>query len=175
MMISKPQLGRLQTLYSQYAAHEAGAGATREARIAWAEERLGRRIASFKELSVDDARFLIDELQGSLGIAPTRASAKPRLDRDQARRAGLDGRKDGAEFASSPQMATAADLARIERLLARLGWDQNGLRRFLDSAKSPFARRGDKQIRTTSDANKVWWALKSIARRKGVWKGGRAA
>ena len=40
MQITKRQLGRLQTLYSQLSAHEIGIGAGRDERIAWASERL---------------------------------------------------------------------------------------------------------------------------------------
>jgi hypothetical protein len=169
MPLTKPQLGKLQTLYSQFAAHEIGVKADRASRLDWASERLQKPVSSFSALSGADAGFLIDSIQQSLGVqAPPRP--RKRLDRVQARRAGLDGRKDGQEFADAPQMCTSSDLARIEGLLADLGWDQAGLMRFLNSQRSPFKRRADKSIRTTSDANKVWWALKSIALQKGVWR-----
>jgi hypothetical protein len=169
MPLTKPQLGRLQVLYSQLAAREIGVETDRQSRLNWASERLHKQISSFKDLSGADAGFLIDSLQGELGV---KAPARPRkrLDRAQARRAGLDGRKDGGEFTAASQMATSGDLARIEALLYDLGWDQAGLMRFLDSPRSPFKRRADKAIRTTSDANQVWWALKNIARQKGVWR-----
>jgi PAS domain-containing protein len=99
-----------------------------------------------------------------------KAPAKHRLDRDQARRAGLDGRKDGAEFACTPQLVTAQDIALIRALCERLEWTEDRLRGFLESTRSPLAKRADKAIRTTRDANKVIWALKRIARRSGVWK-----
>ena len=167
MNITKPQLGRLQTLYAQFARHEIGVGTDREARIRWASERLGREVSSFKDLSSQDAGFLIDSLQSHLGVKmpPTK-----RLRRDQARRAGLDGRKDGAEYQDAPQLATTADLARIQRILHDLGWDEATFRRFIESERSPLARRGDKTIRTTADANKVWWALKRVAQSKGIWR-----
>lgn len=168
MQITKPQIGRLQVLYGQLAAHEIGVGTDRLARLRWVSERLGREIASFKDLSADDAGFLIDSIQVQLGV---KAPIKHRLNRTQARRAGLDGRKDGAEYSEAPQMATAADLERIQKLLAQIEWSEETFRNFLASSRSPLAKRGDKSIRTTNDANKVWWALKRIAQRKGIWKG----
>jgi hypothetical protein len=167
LQITKPQLARLQVLYGQLAAHEIGLGRDRVSRIRWASERLQREIASFKDLSVDDARFLIDSVQQQLGV---KVAPVKRPGAAQARRAGLDGRADGAEYQAAPQMATSDDLARIQRLLDQLGWQQETFRKFLESARSPLAKRADKTIRTTADANKVWWALKRIARRKGIWR-----
>jgi hypothetical protein len=167
MQITKPQLARLQTLYGQLARHEIGVGTSREARIAWASELLHKRVSSFSDLTIEDAGWLIDQLQKHLGVE---APLKHRPDRDQARRAGLDGRKDGAEFAAAPQMATAQDLRRIQAMIAQLGWSHETYANFLASQRSPLAKRADKQIRTTSDANKVWWALKRIAQQKGVWR-----
>lgn len=167
MQITKPQLARLQVLYGQLAAHEIGLSSDRVSRLRWASERLQREIASFKDLSLDDARFLIDSLQQQLGV---KAPVVKRPGAAQARRAGLDGRADGAEYSATPQIATSEDLARIQRLLDQLGWQQETFHKFLDSARSPLARRADKTIRTTADANKVWWALKRIARRKGIWR-----
>ena len=172
MNISKSQLVRLQVLYGQLAAREIGVDTDRPARLRWATERLGKPVASFKRLSSADAGFLIDSLQAELGV---KAPAK-RLDRDQARRAGLDGRKDGAEYSAAPQIVTAQDIDRIAALREQLGWSDESFRAFLESSRSPLSKRADKTIRTTSDANKVWWALKRIAQSKGLWqKKGRAA
>ncbi len=165
--ITALQLTRLQVLYGQLAAHEIGVGMSREARIRWATERLHKPVTSFKSLSAEDAGFLIDQIQQALGV---KAPLKHRPSRDQARRAGLDGRKDGHEYADSPQMATAQDIARINGMCEQLGWTEETFRRFLASDRSPLAKRSDKTIRTTSDANKVWWALKRIARQKGLWR-----
>ena len=167
MQITKPQLARLQTLYGQLAAHELGVGTDRTARIHWASERLQREIGSFSDLTLDEARFLIDSLQQQLGVKvpPTK-----RPGRAQARRAGLDGRKDGGEFAEAPQMATSSDVARIQNILDQLGWSLETYARFLHSSRSPLAKCADKSIRTTADANKVWWALKRIAQQKGLWR-----
>jgi hypothetical protein len=167
MQITKPQLARLQVLYSQLSRHEIGLSSDRESRIRWASERLQREIVSFKTLSADDAGFLIDSIQQQLGV---KAPAVKRPGAAQARRAGLDGRRDGAEYSATPQIATSEDLARIQRLLDQLGWQQETFRKFLESSRSPLAKRSDKSIRTTSDANKVWWALKGIAQRKGIWR-----
>jgi hypothetical protein len=165
MQITKPQLGRLQTLYAQFARREIGVGVSRAARIAWATERLHKSVSSFSDLTVEDAGWLIDQLQQQLGI---KVPAKHRPDRDQARRAGLDGRKDGAEFANAPQLATSADIARIQNLISQLGWSAETYHSFLASARSPLQH--GRTIRTTAEANKVWWALKRIAQQKGVWR-----
>jgi hypothetical protein len=167
MQITKLQLGRLQTLYSQLARHEIGVGLDRESRLRWATERLRKPVSSFSNLSIDDAGFLINGLQGTLGV---KAPLKNRPDRDQARRAGMDGRKDGAEFAAAPQLATSADLARVRHDLDQLAWTEDQFRTFLASSRSPLAKRADKQVRTAADANKVYWALKRIAQSKGAWK-----
>jgi len=167
MQITPRQLGRLQTLYSQLAAHEIGVSTSRESRIAWATERLHKPVKSFSNLTADDAGFLIDSIQRHLGV---KAPLKDRPKRDQARRAGLDGRKDGGEYSAAPQIATGADLGRIQRMREQLEWSEDTFRAFLDSTRSPLAARADKQIRTTADANKVWWALKRIARQKGLWR-----
>jgi len=82
--------------------------------------------SSFKDLTFEDAGWLIDQLQTHLGVKPPPSPQSPR--RDQARRAGLDGRKDGQEFASAPQMASAADLATIEDYYSRLGWAAQSMR-----------------------------------------------
>ena len=167
MKITKAQFVRLQVLYGQLSAHEIGVGASREARMKWATERLHRTVTSFSDLSAADAGFLIDGIQQQLGV---KAPLKHRPDRAQARRAGLDGRKDGAEYSDTPQIATAGDLARIQNMLCQLGWAEETFRKFLESSRSPLSSRADKAIRTTSDANKVWWALKRIARQKGLWR-----
>ncbi len=167
MQINAKQIARLQTLYGQLAHREIGVDSGREARIRWAEERLGKPVTSFKDLSASDAGWLIDQIQQALGV---KVPLKTRPSRDQARRAGLDGRKDGQEFADAPQMVTPQDIARINALCEELGWSEETLRTFLGSTRSPFAKRADKTIRTTADANKVWWALKPIAKRKGLWR-----
>ena len=166
--INPAQLKRLQVLYGQLAHREIGMSTARDARLAWAGQRLGRSVTSFSLLSAGDAGFLIDSLQQQLGV---KVPPRKRLDRDQARRAGLDGRRDGGEFAEAPQMATSSDVARIQNILDQLGWSLETYAKFLHSSRSPLSKRADKSIRTTADANKVWWALKRIAIAKGLWKG----
>jgi hypothetical protein len=171
-MLTPRQLGRLQTLYAQLARHEIGVQPDRESRLAWVSARLHRQISSFKDLSSADAGWLIDQIQGMLGIQGSgvrgqgSGNARPRLDREQARRAGKDGRWDGAEFAASPQMASAADLAAIEGYLARLGWSREQLDGWLRSARSPLKHKSDPKIVTVSDANRVRWALKGMAKQR---------
>lgn len=167
MKITPEQLTRLQTLYSQLAAREIGVDKDRTSRIRWATERLQKPVTSFSALSLDDARYLIDSIQAQLNV---KAPFKGRLDRDQARRAGLDGRKDGKEYSDAPQLVTANEIALINSLREQLGWTEDGLRNFLESTRSPLAKRANKAILTTGDANRVIWGLKRIARRKGVWK-----
>ena len=167
MQITKAQLGRLQTLFSQMASREIGMDGSREGRMMWATERTGRKISSFRDLTCSEASYLIDGIQGHLGV---KAPVVGRPGRDQARRAGLDGRKDGKEFDTAPQMVLPGDMARIQRLLDELGWTHDSLVIFLNSQRSPLAKRADKSIRTTNDANKVWWALKRIAQSKGLWR-----
>lgn len=166
MQITKPQIARLQTLYGQLARHEIGVETSREARIRWATERLHKPVKSFSYLSADDAGFLIDQIQQALGV---KAPLKTRPKRDQARRAGLDGRKDGGEYSAAPQMATQADVARIQNMIEQLGWNMENYANFMASSRSPI-QRADKTIRTTNDANKVWWGLKRVAKGKGIWR-----
>jgi hypothetical protein len=167
-LISGKQLKRLQVLYGQLARKCLDLGPGREFRLKWAAELVGHPVESFKALSQDDARHLIDVAQGTLGV---RAPASGRLSREQAHRAGTDGRRDGKQYAAAPQLATASDLGRIQKLLGEMGWDQQRFAAFLGSARSPLKRKADRTIRTTADANKVWWALKRVAQQQGVWRG----
>jgi hypothetical protein len=172
MSITNAQLGRLQTLYSQFARHEIDVGISREERIAWASLRLRKPVTSFRDLSGSDAGFLIDVLQGSLGV---KAPLKSRPKRAQARRAGLDGRHDGQEFSNAPQIASAADLARIEGAYARLGWERSQFDAWLRSPRSPLKHKAAPSIVTVADANHVWWALKGMLQRAGKWEKERPA
>lgn len=169
MNLSKNQLGRLQTLYSQFARREIGMGTGREERIAWASTRLRRPIESFSDLSSADAGFLIDGLQEYLGV---KAPAKPRkrLDREQARRAAIDGRHDGQEFASAPQIASAGDLATIENYYTRLGWGREQFDAWLRSPRSPLKHKSAPSIVTVADSNRVRWALKGMLQHAGKWE-----
>jgi len=167
MGINKQQLRRLQTVYGQLVRRDNSLDASRLCRLQWASGLCQREVASFSELTLDEARHLIDIAQGILGV---RVPAKRSVSRDQARRAGLDGRHDGKEFSSVPQIATAEDLARIKRLLEQMDWTQERLASWLASSHSPFSKRSNKSILTSDDANKVWWGLKRIAKGQGTWR-----
>ncbi|MDE3162517.1 MAG: hypothetical protein KGL64_04585 [Acidobacteriota bacterium] len=109
---------------------------------------------------------LIDGLQGQLGLHAPRKRRS--LDRESARRAGTEGRKGSSS--ASVTLACAADLARIQHALTMIGWNESQLEAWLRSSRSPLGSRSNPTIRTLADANRVWWALKRVARRKGVWK-----
>ena len=166
--ISTGQMRRLQTLYGQLCAHDAGQGHTdpkkaRESRLIWAAGLLDHPVTSFKDLTEDDARHLIDTLQGQFGIPETRARGprrRRRLSRDAAQKAGTEGRRDSP--AKEVTMASPADLARIDYALGELNWSRAQLDVFLRSSHSPLNSRSNPQIRTLSDANRVWWALKRM-------------
>jgi hypothetical protein len=164
--INPKQLRRLQTLYGQLAAH-AQQGVDRTARLNWASEHAGRKIGSFKDLTFEEGKRLIDGLQGQLGLhAPRRRPMR----RDQARRAGLDGRHDGQEFAKAPQMVTPADLATIESYYNRLGWTRAQFDAWLHSSRSPLRNRTEPKIDTLAKANQVRWALKGMLVQRGLWR-----
>jgi hypothetical protein len=167
MPISKRQIGRLQTLYSQLARHEISVGLSRDARLAWAAECLHKPVKSFSDLTFGDAGFLIDSIQECLGV---KAPAKHRPDRAQARRAGLDGRKDGQEFASTPQLASDADLASIQAYYDRLGWGRAQFDAWLRSPRSPLKHKSAPVIVTVAEANRVRWALKGMLQFAGKWE-----
>jgi hypothetical protein len=147
MNINPAQLKRLQVLYGQYERHSLDlSGKSREERLEWASERVGRKIASFKDLSLDEGRKLIDTLQGILQV---KAPSKTPRRRDQA--------------TNDVVLIGEGDLDRIKQQLTRLGWDQAQLERFLLGSRSPL--KGRAQLRTLSDANRVYWALKHIPAR----------
>ena len=169
--ITSGQMRRLQTLYGQFAAH-AIEGNDRAARLAWASEQAGRAVVSFGDLTGEEAHRLIDGLQGQMHMKfpasqAVRKRAK-RLDRDAAHRAGTEGRR-GNE-SKEMTMAGAAEFARIQYVLDLIGWNHAQLDAWLSSARSPLGRRANPSIRTLGDANRVWWALKRMAKTRGLWK-----
>lgn len=167
MNITRAQLGRLQTLYSQLARRDNSLDTSREARLEWASQLCQRKVASFKALTMSEARHLIDSAQGVLGVRVP-PHKRPANFHD-ARRAGLDGRHDGQEFANQPQIASAADLATIQSYYTRLGWDRTRFDAWLHSDRSPLRGKADAQIRTAADANRVRWALKGMLVHAGLW------
>lgn len=165
--ISGSQLRRLQTLYGQLAAHgQEGSG--REARLAWASEIAGRPIVSFKELSTDEAHRMIDGLQGQMHMKFP-AQKRKRLSRDEAHRAGTEGRRGDTEYSAQPRMVSAADLAVIENYYTRLEWTREQFDAWLASPRSPLAK-ATPTIVTSADANRVRWALKGMLVHRGLWK-----
>ncbi len=142
----------------------------RRARLEWASEQLARSICSFSDLTADEARQLIDVLKTSLG-QELRQQPEPWRHlpgRDRAHRAGTAGRK--GVRSEVIQLASADDLARIDEGVQRLGWTRERFDAWLNSGSSPISKREDGAIRTLADANKVWWALKAMLIRAGVWK-----
>lgn len=165
--ITSGQLKRLQVLYGQLARHTLE-GADREARLRWASGLVCRPIASFSDLSHSEAIHLIDTLQGQLGVkAP--AKRRKRLSREDAQKAGTEGRR--GQESRELTMAGPRELARIQYVLGLIGWNQSQLEGFLRSRQSPLRHKSSPEIRTLGDANRVWWALKRMAVRRGVWKG----
>ena len=72
-------------------------------------------------------------------------------------------------------MASADDLARIDEALQRLRWTKEQFDSWLKSGSSPLKQKdGDVAIRTVAEANKVWWALKAMLVRAGLWQPGKA-
>lgn len=170
--ISPGQLQRLQVLYGQLCAHT-HESSDRESRLIWAAGLLERPIASFKDLTSDDARHLIDTLQGQLGIPSNERprSRRPRLSRDAAYRAGTEGRRGVGDKAVT--LVSPADLARIDYALGELGWSRGQLDGWLRSSRSPLGKRSSPEIRTLGDANRVWWALKRMIDKRKRAQGGQ--
>jgi hypothetical protein len=164
-LINKKQMQRLQVLYSQLARHT-DQGADRESRMRWASELLGRPIESFKALTMNDGRHLIDTLQGQLGV---KVPARNRLKGEAAHRAGTDGRR-GSPYGDRPQMVSPADLEAITSYYMRLGWTREQFDAWLSSSRSPLSNRAHPTIATLADANRVRWALKGMLQNRGLWE-----
>jgi len=158
--ISPSQLQIAQTLWSQYARCSLDViDDDREARLAFAGEVAGRKLDSFRHLTRYEAHLLINALKKSLGLPITIRSRTLAEDR------GVQGR------GGSPRhsvIASTEDLKRIESALARLGWNEEQYRKWLESRRSPL--KGKQSVRTQADANRVWWALKRMLVRAGAWQ-----
>jgi hypothetical protein len=166
---SRDQIIALQALYAKWAQHSLPAsGDGRADRLAWASEHVGRQVASFKSLSRDEARDLIDILKSSFGqsVAEPPRPWRHIRSRDRAHAAGTAGRRDVAS--SVIQMASSDDLARIDQALQRLNWTSDQYRAWLASSRSPL-KGSQRELKTVADANRVWWALKRMLIRKGRW------
>ncbi len=169
--LSSGQLTALQSLYAKWQAHAVqDRGDPRAARLAWASENAGRTVTSFKELTADEARRLIDVLKVSMGQKLTREANPWRRieERRAAREAGTAGRKNVR--AGVIQLASPDDLARVAEAVGRLGWTEERFQEWLRSSRSPLHSAGAPLIRTVADANRVWWALKAMLARSGAWK-----
>jgi hypothetical protein len=167
--ITAAQLTRLQTCYAQMCRHAIGFENTRDCRLVWAQGVLGCPVDSFRDLSLDQARTLIDAAQGEIGHrAPLKAGSRRRPGSSQnSRRAGLDGRHDGGEFAKVPELVSAEQIADIQSYAQRLDMGEAQLQAWLKSRSSPL--KGRTEIRTTADANKVRWALIGMLKSSRRW------
>jgi hypothetical protein len=168
-LITPAQMKRLQVLYGQLARHTQE-GVDRASRLAWASQLVRRPIVSFKELTLADARHLIDTIQGQLGIK-TPARPRHRLDRQTAKKAGTEGRR--GQVSNETTLAGPSEFARIRYVLDLIGWSQAQLDSWLHSPRSPLSHKATPSIRTLGDANRVYWALKGMATAQGKW--GRTA
>ncbi len=168
--ITKPQLKRLQTLWSQYARHTLWDASSREQRIKWASSVVKRDISSFNDLTLMEAKDLITLVQTELGIRETSPAISRRRpgrrikDRQAAQAAGTEGRRG---HRGTLTIATATDLQLLDDQLTEMGWTKERLDAFLQSPSSPLGvRRSNPQLRTLADVNRVYWALKRIADRQ---------
>jgi len=171
--ITPAQLRRLQTLYSQFERHTLDAlgpdlpwgtppsqvaDANRTSRLEWATQACGRRIDSFKDITLVEAKRLIEQLQGVLNVKAPNKSPR-RQSRKHGQKLGTEGRRD--QIHNETTIAGPAEFALIKRDIDRLGWSIERMNGFLfHSARGPL--RGKTQIRTLSDANKAHWAMKNL-------------
>lgn len=149
---------RLQILYGQYAARSFDVGTSREDRMAWATEVLGREVESFSKLSADEGKQLIDHLQAILGIEQTLPPKRRRMSKRNAQKHGTEGRRDQLHDETTMVDGTEQLFRKIQGQMTLLGMDNDGLKRFLRSTHGP--NNGRDTIRTLGEANRVWWALK---------------
>jgi hypothetical protein len=169
--ISREQLKRLQTLYSQFAAASTDPRTrSREERLLCVSLIVGRQVESFSELTAAEAKTAIDRLKKNSSQRPVAGGQKKkkRMDAERAQRHGTDGRYDSG-FRDAPRMAEAYDLEQIEGYYHRLGWSRDTFDAWLRSPRSPLGRRGRPQIRTIAEANRVRWALKRMLQKNGLW------
>jgi hypothetical protein len=158
------QLAALHSLFRFYSRRFLGSITVERAeRLAWAADRLGRPLASFAELTADEAAKLIDLMKDALGqtiTPPKRRGSWQRPDRDQARAYGTAGRR--GQPSKEIRLVDLPTLELVDRLRAQLGWSPARLEGFLKSSKSPVSGG---VIRTLPEANGVIWALRNMLRR----------
>ncbi|QHN04386.1 hypothetical protein FTO74_14215 [Granulicella sp. WH15] len=157
--ITPAQRQRLQILYAQFERHSLDCpGASREARMSWASKMIRREVASFNDLTLEEAKRLIDILQGTLGVkVPSKTKRRPQTRRD-GEKAGTEGRRD--QIHAENTLVGQGELRMIQRDLDRLGWDRTRLEAFLASPRGP--NKGRTTILTLGDANRIHWALKRL-------------
>jgi hypothetical protein len=98
------------------------------------------------------------------------------MSRRDAEKAATEGRHDQKH--AEITVASASDIARVQRGIKLLGWDQTRFDAWLRSARSPLATTvngvrvapANPKISTLGEANKVWWALKRMAKHQGQGK-----
>jgi hypothetical protein len=158
-LLTPAQRTRLQTLYQQWERHGLDCpGPSREQRVAWAAAEVKRPIASFSELTLDEAKRLIDLLQNAVGNKfPAKKRKRSQTTRDGQKK-GTEGRHD--QIHPETTLAGPSEFEMLRRDLDRLGWDEAGLEAFLRSKRNPI--KGSLQIRTLWQANRVHWALKNL-------------
>lgn len=162
--ITGGQMRALQTLWAMYARRNLlDSGDERAVRLETVGKMVGRSLASFRDLSSREANDAIELLRKSLGLESTRR--RRMSERGEARSAGVEGRRGSGR---SLTIASADDLAKIEDAISRLGWNQERFSAWLRSPSGPLFGRD--VIRTRGDANRVWWALKPMLKRAGLWR-----
>jgi hypothetical protein len=162
--IRSEQRKKLIVLWNQYYAREhwqAGNDDSRAKRLKWLEGVTQRPIGSANDLTLMEATRAISALNSMLGLP----AHKPRS-RERGQAAGTHGRR-GADNRAA-EIVGSEELARIQRAIERLGWDQHRFDAWLGSPSSPLGHK--KQIRTVGDANRVWWAMKRLLQREGKWE-----
>jgi hypothetical protein len=164
--ISFAQLTKLQTLWHQYAARDLTVGDPRAVRLHWASQVIGRKITSFKDCTKTEANRLIFALNGVLGLS-TKSEGYSSTSRSRAHQRGTQGRRNSDSKVLT--LATTKDIARIDQAMDRLGWSRVQFDAWLRSPTSPLKNRGNPQIKTQADANRVWWAMKRLLQRAGRW------
>jgi hypothetical protein len=162
-LLTAPQRTRLQTLYAQWERHGLDCpGSSREQRVAWAAAEIRRPIASFSDLTMDEAKRLIDILQNAVGRKfPAKKRKRVQTTHDRQKK-GTEGRHD--QVHNEATMAGPSEFEMLRRDLDALGWTQHRLEAYLSSNSSPL--KGRTQVRTLGDANQLHWALKRILQRQ---------
>lgn len=159
-LIFRGQIRALHSLWDRYC-NAADIDRSREARMAWASQKLGHAVHTFSALTSGEAAQLIDALKRELLGRPVTPPRRPRMDREQAEHFALDGRKGYTPRVE--QLAAPEDLAEIERLRERAGMTAEEFQRWLRGRSSPVSGG---RILTKAHANRCRWALKAMLRRK---------